>query len=324
MIKTKKVEKKDFSILYVDDEVHNLISFNATFRREYKVLTAQSGKEGLDILNDKEVHLVLSDQRMPEMTGVDFLEKVFHQYPETIRMIITGFSDIDAVIGAINKGGVNRYITKPWDEREMRITIENARQLFGLQEENIISQFESLKAQVNPHFLFNSLNVLSSLIYIDQQKASKFVRQLSKVYRYVLEHKDMDTISIKEELPFIESYIFLLKTRFDQNLIIDLNIPGDKTNLKVAPMVIQLLIENAIKHNIVSKAKPLRVAICLKDDYLEVRNNLQLKSSTEVSSKVGLNNIKKRYEYLTNRKVLIEESDNAFVVMIPLLDESAK
>ena len=324
MIKTKKVEKKDFSILYVDDEVHNLISFNATFRREYKVLTAQSGKEGLDILNDKEVHLVLSDQRMPEMTGVDFLEKVFHQYPETIRMIITGFSDIDAVIGAINKGGVNRYITKPWDEREMRITIENARQLFGLQEENIISQFESLKAQVNPHFLFNSLNVLSSLIYIDQQKASKFVRQLSKVYRYVLEHKDMDTISIKEELPFIESYIFLLKTRFDQNLIVDLNIPEDRTSMKVAPMVIQLLIENAIKHNIVSKAKPLSVAIYLKDDYLEVRNNLQLKSSTEVSSKVGLNNIKKRYEYLTNRKVLIEESDNAFVVMIPLLDESAK
>jgi LytS/YehU family sensor histidine kinase len=318
------VEKKDFSILYVDDEVHNLISFNATFRREYKIFTAQSGKEGLDILNDKEVHLVLSDQRMPEMTGVEFLEKVFHQYPETIRMIITGFSDIDAVIGAINKGGVNRYITKPWDEREMRMTIENARQLFGLQEENIISQFESLKAQVNPHFLFNSLNVLSSLIFIDQQKASKFVRQLSKVYRYVLEHKDMDTISIKEELPFIESYIFLLKTRFDQNLNVDLSIPEDKIYLKVAPMVIQLLIENAIKHNIVSKTRPLTIALRVKDDYIEVRNNLQLKSSTEVSSKVGLNNIKKRYEYLTNRKVVIVEGDDAFIVKIPLLEAVKK
>jgi LytS/YehU family sensor histidine kinase len=314
------VEKKDFSILYVDDEVHNLISFNATFRREYKILTAQSGGEGLDLLNDREVHLVLSDQRMPGMTGVEFLEKVFHQFPETIRMIITGFSDIDAVIGAINKGGVNRYITKPWDEREMRITIENARQLFGLQEENIISQFESLKAQVNPHFLFNSLNVLSSLIYIDQDKASKFVRQLSKVYRYVLEHKDMDTITIREELPFIESYIFLLKTRFDQNLKVDIGLDEEAKNRKVAPMVIQLLIENAIKHNVVSKTKPLLIEILEKDNYLEVRNNLQLKSSTEISSHVGLNNIRKRYEYLTNKKVVIDENSEFFAVRIPLLE----
>ena len=157
------MEKKDFTILYVDDEVHNLISFNATFRREYKILTASSGEEGLKVLKNNDVHLVLSDQRMPEMTGVQFLENVSQEYPETIRMIITGYSDIDAVIGAINKSGVNRYINKPWDEREMRITIENARQLFGLQEETNIAQFEILKSQVNPHFLFNSLNVLSSL-----------------------------------------------------------------------------------------------------------------------------------------------------------------
>lgn len=313
------MEKKDFTILYVDDEVNNLISFNATFRREYKILTAQSGDEGLQVLNENDVHLVLSDQRMPGMLGVDFLEQVFFQYPETIRMIITGFSDIDAVIGAINKGGVNRYITKPWDEREMRITIENARQLFGLQEENIISQFESLKAQVNPHFLFNSLNVLSSLIFIDQNKAAKFVRQLSKVYRYVLEHKDMDTISIKEELPFIESYIYLLKTRFDQNLKVILDIPKEVKEMKVAPMVIQLLIENAIKHNIVSKAKPLTITLRHEDNCLIISNNLQLKSSTEVSSRTGLTNIRKRYEYLTNKKVVVIEDNESFVVKIPLI-----
>jgi len=314
------VKKKEFSILYVDDEVHNLISFNAIFRREYKILTAQSGKEGLQILDDKKVHLVLSDQRMPEMKGVEFLEKVYHQYPETIRMIITGFSDIDAVIGAINKGGVNRYITKPWDEREMRVTIDNARQLFGLQEENIISQFESLKSQVNPHFLFNSLNVLSSLIFIDQNKAAKFVRQMSKVYRYVLEHKDMDTITVREELPFIESYIFLLKTRFDRNLKVIMDIPEEIKNFHVAPIVIQLLLENAIKHNIVSKLKPLTIRIFEKEHYLVVQNNMQLKSSTEVSSRVGLNNIRKRYEYLTTKKVIIEENNENFTVKIPLLD----
>jgi len=313
------LEKKDFTILYVDDEVNNLISFNASFRREYKILTASGGEEGLQVLNENEVHLVMSDQRMPEMTGVEFLEKVVKQYPETIRMIITGFSDIDAVIGAINKGGVNRYITKPWDEREMRITIENARQLFGLQEENIISQFETLKSQVNPHFLFNSLNVLSSLIHIDQNKASKFVRQLSKVYRYVLEHKNMDTIVIKDELPFINSYIFLLKTRFDQNLKINISIPEEVKKARIAPMVLQLLLENAIKHNIISRHKPLTITITETNGMLEIVNNLQLKSSTEVSSQTGLNNIRKRYEYLTNKKVIVEEDENEFKVKIPLL-----
>ena len=314
------MEKKDFTILYVDDEVHNLISFRATFRRDYKILTAQSGDEGVSVLNDNEVHLVLSDQRMPGMAGVEFLEKVNHTFPETIRMIITGFSDIDAVIGAINKGGVNRYITKPWDEREMRMTIENARQLFGLQEENIISQFETLKSQVNPHFLFNSLNVLSSLIFIDPDKAAKFVRQMSKVYRYVLEHKDMDTITLKDELPFIESYIFLLKTRFDKNLLVNMLVAPECHSRKIPPMVVQLLVENAIKHNVIAKLKPLTINISIEnEDYLCVTNNLQLKTSREHSSKIGLDNIKKRYEYLTNKKVIIEENTEHFKVKIPLL-----
>ncbi len=315
------MEKKDFTILYVDDEVNNLISFRATFRREYKILTAQDGREGLDVLNENEVQLVLSDQRMPGMTGVEFLEVVNHQFPETVRMIITGFSDIDAVIGSINKGGVFRYIAKPWDEREMRMTIENARQLFGLQEENIISQFETLKSQVNPHFLFNSLNVLSSLIYIDQDRAAKFVRQLSKVYRYVLDHKDVDTITLAEELPFIESYIYLLKTRFDQNLKVELDIPQSVRHRKVAPMVLQLLVENAIKHNVISKSKPLKVVLSVSEEgFLTVRNNLQLKSSTERSSQIGLANIRKRYDYLSGKKIEIENDHDYFTVKIPLLD----
>ncbi|MCD4736963.1 MAG: histidine kinase [Bacteroidales bacterium] len=311
--------EKIFTILYVDDEVHNLISFNATFRRDYRVLTAQSGKEGLKVLEENDVQLVLSDQRMPAMTGVQFLEKVRHQYPETIRMIITGFSDIDAVIGAINRGGIYKYITKPWDEREMMITIKNARQLFGLQEENIVSQFETLKHQVNPHFLFNSLNVLSSLIYIDQDKAAKFVRQLSKVYRYVLEHKDKDLVQIEEEIPFIESYIFLIKTRFDKNLDIDLQIQHEDLGKQVAPMVVQLLLENAIKHNVISKVKPLNIKVYTDGNNLTVENTLQLKTSTEVSAGVGLENIRKRYQYLTNKKISINDKDSRFIVQIPLL-----
>ncbi|MGB3619511.1 MAG: response regulator, partial [Catalinimonas sp.] len=112
------MDSKDFTILYVDDEEQNLISFKATFRRQYNVLTAVSGEEGLAVMRRRHVHLILTDQRMPGMTGVQFLERILPEYPDTIRMVLTGFSDIEAIIDAINNGGVFRYITKPWDERE--------------------------------------------------------------------------------------------------------------------------------------------------------------------------------------------------------------
>ena len=125
-----------FPILYVDDEEHNLISFEATFRKEYKAHTAKSAEDGIAIMRDNDIKLVITDQRMPEMTGIQFLEKIAPEYPDTIRMILTGFSDIGVIIEAINSGKVFRYITKPWDENELRMTIENAKQLFGLQISN--------------------------------------------------------------------------------------------------------------------------------------------------------------------------------------------
>ncbi len=125
-----------FPILYVDDEEHNLISFEATFRKEYKVHTAKSAEDGFAIMRNNDIKLVITDQRMPEMTGIQFLEKIAPEYPDTIRMILTGFSDIGVIIDAINSGKVFRYITKPWDENELRMTIENAKQIFGLQISN--------------------------------------------------------------------------------------------------------------------------------------------------------------------------------------------
>lgn len=310
----------EFTILFIDDESNNLVSFRATFRREYKVLTAGSAREGMTVLRDHEVHLIITDQRMPEMTGVEFLEKVIPLYPETIRMIITGFSDIEAVIDAINKGHVFRYINKPWDEREMRMTIENARQLYGLKKENIRSQFEALKSQVNPHFLFNNLNVLSSLIYADQDRAGKFVRQLSKVYRYVLDFKDADTISLQEETDFLDAYLFLLTTRFGENLRIERTLNEDCRMRRLPPAVSQMLIENAIKHNVIARNRPLTIRIFMEADrYLVIQNTLQRKSSVEPSSKIGLENIRRRYRYLTSQQVIIEETPETFTVKIPLL-----
>ena len=129
-------DKKKYNILYVDDEEQNLISFKAAFRREYNIFTALSGEEGLKILHNHSVDLIITDQRMPHMTGIQFLEKVIPQYPDTVRMILTGFSDVEAIIGAINTGRVYRYITKPWDETELHMTIENACQLAELQSKN--------------------------------------------------------------------------------------------------------------------------------------------------------------------------------------------
>jgi len=125
-----------FPILYVDDEEHNLISFAATFRKDYRILTATNGNDALEVMRNNDVKLVITDQRMPEMTGIQFLEKLTPEFPDSIRMILTGFSDIEVIIEAINSGKVFRYITKPWDENELRMTIENARQLFDLQSRN--------------------------------------------------------------------------------------------------------------------------------------------------------------------------------------------
>lgn len=130
------MDPKDFTILYVDDEEQNLVSFRATYRRDYKIFTANSGKEGLELMAKNTINLVITDQRMPEMTGIQFLEKVIPEYPDTIRMVLTGFSDIEVIIEAINTGRVFRYINKPWDDTELKMTIENARQIFGLQVNN--------------------------------------------------------------------------------------------------------------------------------------------------------------------------------------------
>jgi len=136
-----------FPILYVDDETHNLTSFVATFRQEYKIFTATNGYDALEIMRDNEIKLVITDQRMPEMTGIQLLEKLSPEFPDSIRMILTGFSDIEVIIEAINSGRVFRYITKPWDENELRMTIENARQLFELQTRNK-SLMEELQQKV--------------------------------------------------------------------------------------------------------------------------------------------------------------------------------
>ena len=166
---------------------------------------------------------------------------------------------------------------------------------------SVEAQFEALRNQINPHFLFNSLNVLSTLVYKDQDLANDFIQQLSKVYRYLINNQSKKIISLTEELSFINSYIYLLNIRFKSNLKIINNINGNTERYYIAPATLQLLIENAIKHNIVSYKKPLNIDIFSDDNFIIVKNNLQKKKqSKQNNTRVGLKNIQKRYQLMTN------------------------
>jgi two-component system, LytTR family, sensor kinase len=190
-----------------------------------------------------------------------------------------------------------------------------------LEKENAQAQLAALKNQVNPHFLFNSLSILSSLVQLDPDLSEKFIDQLSRAYRYILEQKDNERILLKTELDFIQSYTFLLKIRFDEKFDLQLNVPHDlRTRFSVAPLTLQLLVENAVKHNRMSAREPLTVTVLVEGDCLVVSNPIQLRPQAELSSTgVGLENIINRYALLTDRPVWIGEQDGAFVVKIPLL-----
>ena len=187
--------------------------------------------------------------------------------------------------------------------------------------ESTQAQLQNLKEQVNPHFLFNNLSVLSSLVYLDQDKAVDFINQLSKVYRYLLDSRNSELITLQEELTFIESYTYLLKIRFDNSLKFEINIPSNIQHLLLPPMALQILIENAIKHNEVSSEWPLTISIIAGSEELVVKNNLKARRNEEKSSKTGLNNIRARYQYYTDRNVEVLEDGKSFSVTIPLLNK---
>jgi two-component system, LytTR family, sensor kinase len=189
----------------------------------------------------------------------------------------------------------------------------------NLKRESLNAQLNALRTQVNPHFLFNNLNTLSSIIPENPQQAVDFVQQLSKVYRHILEVKDQKNIPLKEELDVLRAYGFLLKTRFGNNLDIDINVPEGKLNKNIVPLSLQLLMENAIKHNIVSMDKPLKIDVYAVNGRLVVSNNLQRKNQLNESTGMGLENIRNRYKLLSDKLVEVTESENNFTVSIPLL-----
>ncbi len=188
-----------------------------------------------------------------------------------------------------------------------------------LQRKNTQAQLEALKNQVNPHFLFNSLNTLVSVIPEDTETAVKFAENLSSVYRYILEIRDKELITLKEELDCIKAYQYLLSIRFGDHIKFEFNNMHNLNGQHIVPLSIQMLMENAVKHNVISQSRPLSISINLEDDTLKVCNNLQIKTNNVNSTGVGLKNIEQRYKLLVNKEIKIDKSNGIFCVSLPIL-----
>lgn len=205
------------------------------------------------------------------------------------------------------------YFYKNWQEKRVK-------------EQKIIAgtasaRFDALKNQLDPHFLFNSLNVLTSLIEEDPDQAQRFTTSLSKVYRYVLEQKNKDLVTVDEELNFAHTYVRLLKMRFEDSIIFEIPEKCSIPDAKIVPLSLQLLLENAVKHNVVTATRPLHIKVFEQEGMLVVSNNLQEKQVVKKSSGVGLQNIKQRYNILTDREVVIEKNTLDFSVSLPMLTQ---
>ena len=190
----------------------------------------------------------------------------------------------------------------------------------NLKRESLSAQLNALRTQVNPHFLFNNLNTLSSLIPENPKHAVDFVQQLSKVYRHILEVKEEKSILLSKEMEVLEAYYFLLKTRFGNNIEVNIDIPCEKLDKKIVPLSLQILMENAIKHNIVSSSRPLKINIFTENGSLVMDNNLQMKHQVSESTGIGLDNIRNRYKLLSEKEVKVTETGSNFTVSIPLIE----
>jgi phosphoserine phosphatase RsbU/P len=196
-------EKTLHPILYIDDEKDNLTVFQSAFRRNFKIHLAVSGKEGLEIMKKDDIHLVITDQRMPEMTGIEFLEKILPEYPDCIRMVLTGFSDVEAIIQAINKGRVYRYITKPWNKEELKITIDRALETYTLKQQNkdLITSLKEANENLEKKVIERTRQ-----IELQKQEITDSIQYASRIQNALLPPKeDMDNL--------LPSYFILNKPR---------------------------------------------------------------------------------------------------------------
>jgi uncharacterized membrane-anchored protein YhcB (DUF1043 family) len=229
---------------------------------------------------------------------------------DSMFVAVTWFMFIILPAG-INLGFFTAHFIEQWKEGILRTE--------RLEKEKTRVQFDNLKNQLNPHFLFNALTSLNSLIREDPELASRFLQHMSKIYRYVLQHKDQSLVSVGTELGFIKNYVFLAETRFANALTITFNVSENHMERTIVPVTLQVLFENAFKHNIMDAEKPLHIEVYSEDEYLVICNNLQKKRTVDGSNKQGLENLKSLYRFLTDKPVTVEETSETFLVKIPLI-----
>jgi len=235
-----------------------------------------------------------------EVTGKDLVLDVL------IKFLMIMFIDLMVI-----SSYYSTYLTKYWKK-----AIENNEEL---KRENLIAKYEVLKNKVNPHFLFNSLNTLSSVIERKPELGNDYVKKLSNIYRYVLEQSDKELVPLDTEMKFVEDYVFLSKIRFGEALSFHSTVPNN-TNIQVVPLGLQTLVENAIKHNIISDDMPLRIEIGIENGFIVLKNNIQKKNIIIPDRKPhGLENLKNRYGYLTDSLIEVIESDEIFLVRLPII-----
>ncbi len=278
------------------------------FVRGYFPLFENSGKRIIYQIILVILTYFLLDPFLSDLCIDTFLGAGHHDHPVGVSMSITTLVVIFLVVAVYESIYFYQQLKKSIQEKE------------ELQRENIKSQLEGLKSKVNPHFLFNSLNTLAYLIPEDAEKSVKFVQKLSKVYRYILEMSDEKLIPLQKELDFLNSYIFLLKERFEENLQVDIDIPKARLTDKIIPLSLQILFENAIKHNVISSSRPLQIKVLINENgKLIVENNLQKKKQIKDSTKFGLENIKNRYRFFSNEAVDVIATSTSFIVSLPLI-----
>jgi len=191
----------------------------------------------------------------------------------------------------------------------------------NLKREQLHTQFESLKNHIDPHFLFNNLNILSSLIDKKNVQAQIFLDSFADVYRYVLQNKAAELVKVEKELEFLESYVYMLKQRFSGALHLEVAIPEKSKKKYIPPLSLQMLIENIVKHNVISEDSKLKINVFVEDNrYLVVKNTLKRKKPDKYSSQSGLKNISKRYNYLSDEVIQIIDDNETFTIKLPLLN----
>ncbi len=238
---------------------------------------------------------------------------IFNNYPDDFWSWAVNSSIYAIIISA----GVTLFFTAVGFFKAWKKSVIEAEQF---KTQMLAYKYEALQNQINPHFLFNSFNVLTDLVHENPDKAADFIKKLSNIFRYVLDNREKELVLLSDELEFLNTFVFLLKTRFDNKLDIIIDVTT-KNGEYIVPMALQLLVENCVKHNEISSLKPLHISVTRQNNTIEVTNNLQPKNVGRDSKGIGLENLKQQYLYFTDKNIVVEKNEDSFKVKLPVLSK---